>query len=71
MNTTTKVEIYKNEKAMKKGIEREQAKGWQVSKTEAVDQGYGCFKTGCLAIIFLPLALLGKKPVSYMVTFQI
>lgn len=70
MAVRTKVETYHSEGAMKRGIKKEQRKGWNVVNTEIVEQGYGCLKTGCLGAIFLPLALLGKKPVTYMVTYN-
>jgi len=66
----TQVLFYDNEKAMRKGIAKMQKKGWEVIDTEVVERGYGCFKTGCLGLIFLPLALLGKKPNRYKVTYR-
>ena len=66
----TKVVIYYNDKEMQNGIEREQRSGWEVVDVSHVDQGWGFFKTCCLGCLFLPLALLGKKPVKYQVTFR-
>jgi len=66
----TKVVIYYNDKEMQKGIEKEQRAGWEVVDVNHVDQGYGFWKTCCLGCLFLPLALLGKKPVKYQVTFK-
>jgi hypothetical protein len=66
----TKVVIYYNDKEMQKGIEREQHSGWEVVDVSHVDQGWGFFKTCCLGCLFLPLALLGKKPVKFQVTFR-
>jgi len=44
--------------------------GWEVMSTEISDQGYGCLKTGCLGLLFLPLALLGKKRARHKVTYR-
>lgn len=68
--TETQVEIYNNQSAMKRGIKSMQKHGWTVIGTQAIPQGYGAFKTCCLGILFLPLALLGRKPEKYQVTFQ-
>ncbi|RMF26288.1 MAG: hypothetical protein D6759_19900 [Chloroflexi bacterium] len=65
-----RVLFYGSEKAMQKGIAKMQKRGWEVVDTEVVEQGYGCLKTGCLGAIFLPLALLGKKPNRYKVTYR-
>jgi hypothetical protein len=35
--------------------------GWQVKSKETTQQGWDFGKTCCLGIIFLPLALLGKR----------
>jgi hypothetical protein len=70
MQYETKVLFYDNEKKMQKGIAKMQKKGWEVVETEVVERGYGCLKTGCFALIFLPLALLGKKPNRFKVTYR-
>jgi len=59
----SKIEFYGSEGSMKRGIAKEQRRGWEVVSTEAVEQGYGW----CL---FLPLALLGKKPSRYKVQYR-
>jgi hypothetical protein len=66
----SEIEFYKSERQMQRNIARWQADGWEVIDTEFIDQGYGCAKTGCLGLIFLPLALLGKKPKHIRVTYQ-
>lgn len=66
----TKVVFYRSEKAMQGGIHRMQGQGWQVVNTEVVDQGYAPGKTCCLGCLFLPLALLGKKPKLYKVQYN-
>lgn len=66
----TKIITYPTEKAMQKGIQKMQRQGWEVHSTQVVQQGYSFSKTCCLAVIFLPLALLGRKPNQYQVTYQ-
>lgn len=65
----TTIRFYASEFKMTNGVRIMSRLGWTVASTEIVDQGYGCLKTGCLGILFLPLALLGKKPVRYQVTY--
>lgn len=36
--------------------------GWKIKHTGSYSQGYSFRKTCCLGFIFLPLALLGRKP---------
>jgi len=64
------IKTYKSEKAMERGIKKLEKKGWIVRSVDTVDPGYGCLKTGCLGVLFLPLALLGKKPKYFRVVFQ-
>lgn len=66
----TKIEFYNSDKAMARGIRKMEKRGWEVVSTEAVEQGYGAFKTCCLGCLFLPLALLGRKPAVYKVQFR-
>ena len=67
----TTVELYNNYRDMQQGMKRMQARGWVViGSPQAIDQGYGCMKTCCLGALFLPLALLGRKPQKYQVTYQ-
>ncbi len=66
----TKVEFYNNQRDMKRGIKRMEGQGWNVASTQAVQQGYSFAKTCCLGVLFLPLALLGRKPEKYQVTYQ-
>jgi hypothetical protein len=68
--TETHIEIYDNVRQMQQGIKQMEAQGWSVVGVERVDQGWGCLKTGCLGALFLPLALLGKKPQKHQVTFR-
>jgi len=66
----TKVEFYKNKKAMQRGIKKMQGKGWEVVSTEVVPQGYSGCKTCLFGCLFLPLALLGRKPEQYKVQYR-
>lgn len=66
----TKIVEYKNARALKKGTERMARDGWQVISITNVDQGYSAGKTCCLGCLFLPLALLGKKPQIRQVLYQ-
>lgn len=66
----TKVFFYRSDRKAQKEIMKMEKLGWEVIDTEAIEQGYGCFKTGCLGCLFLPLALLGKKPHHIKVTFR-
>lgn len=68
--TETSVVFYDSEKAMRRGIKKMQRQDWEVVSTEAVEQGYGCAKTGCFGCLFLPLALLGKKPNRFKVQYR-
>lgn len=68
--TQIHIEVYNNVRQMQKGIREMEAQGWSVVNVERIDQGWGCLKTGCLGFLFLPLALLGKKPKKYQVTFK-
>lgn len=65
----TTVQVYKNVKKARKGIQAMERKGWEVTKIEEIGQGYAVVKTIALGLIFLPAALLGKKPKKYQVTY--
>jgi len=66
----TKVVTYKNERKMQAGIKKEQGNGWSVISTGAEVGGRSALKTVGLGLIFLPLALLGKRKPGFMVTYQ-
>jgi hypothetical protein len=66
----TQIVFYKNKSEMTKGINKWQKAGWTVVSTEVVPQGFGAAKTCCLGCLFLPLALLGRKPEQYKVMYQ-
>jgi hypothetical protein len=68
--TETKIVFYPNQKRMQKGIRGMEKKGWEVVSTESVDRGYSGGKTCCLGLLFLPLALLGKKPKMWKVQYR-
>jgi hypothetical protein len=66
----TKIVFYQGERGMQKGIQKMQGQGWEVVSTEAVERGFAFGKTCCLGCLFLPLALLGRKPVQYKVQYR-
>lgn len=66
----TKIEYYPNQRAANNGISRHERFGYRVVSVQTIDQGWSLLKTGCLGLIFLPLALLGKKRPVIQVTFQ-
>jgi len=66
----TKIELYNNRRAMRNGIKKMQKQGWTVASTQVITQGYGGLKTCLLGCLFLPLALLGRKPEKYQVMYQ-
>ena len=66
----TKIVFYSSEKEMLRGIKTMQRRGWEVVHSEATNEGYGCGKTAALGCLFLPLALLGKKPNRYKVQYR-
>ena len=62
--------IYKNDKQLEKGLRQMGKAGWAVVSITPQAQGYGCLKTGCLGLLFLPLALLGKKQSKTIVVYR-
>ena len=62
--------VYQNGRQLEKGLKAAERQGWRVVSTSSVDMGYGCLKTGCLGVIFFPLALLGKKRGKTIVTYE-
>ncbi|MBP7213430.1 MAG: hypothetical protein KBA03_04270 [Anaerolineaceae bacterium] len=67
---TTKIKIYNSQSAANRAIARYERRGFRVVSVQSVDRGWSLLKTGCLGIIFLPLALLGKKKPVIQVTYQ-
>ena len=66
----TKIEYYYNQPAANRAITRNERRGYRVVSVQSVDRGWSLIKTGCLGLIFLPLALLGKKKPVIQVTYQ-
>jgi len=66
----TRVEFCDSERWVRQRIARMQRRGWAVASVQPVEQGYSLVKTGCLGLLFLPLALLGKKRKRWQVTFR-
>ena len=55
---------------MNSTIQQMATQGWKVHSKETAQQGYSGGKTCCLGVIFLPLALLGKKNSIITVIFE-
>jgi hypothetical protein len=66
----TKIEYYHSQSAANRGIARNERRGYRVLSVQTIDRGWSLIKTGCLGLIFLPLALLGKKKPVIQVTYQ-
>lgn len=66
----TKIKIYNSQTAANRAIARNERRGYRVVSVQSVDRGWSLLKTGCLGMIFLPLALLGKKKPVIQVTYQ-
>jgi hypothetical protein len=66
----TKIEYYYSQAAANRGMARNEKSGYRVVAVQSVDRGWSLIKTGCLGLIFLPLALLGKKKPVIQVTYQ-
>jgi hypothetical protein len=68
------VRIYKSRSEADAAISQATRDGWTVDSFQVHDmrQGWSCWKTCCLGALFLPLALLGRKPdvSEYIVTFS-
>ena len=62
----TKVKTYMSERAMKRGIAKEEKAGWEVLSVQTLERGRGFIK-GCLFGLF---TLFMKKPKTYQVTFK-
>lgn len=66
----TIIKYYTSQSAANHAISRMEARGFRVISVQTVDRGWSLLKTGCLGLIFLPLALLGKRKPIIQVTFQ-
>lgn len=66
----TKIKKYSSQSAANRAIARNERRGYRVVSVQSVDRGWSLLKTGCLGMIFLPLALLGKKKPVIQVTYQ-
>jgi len=70
MAAKTKVVTYKKESVMNFYMGGMQRQGWEVANVQRSGQGYSFVKTAGLGLIFLPLALLGKKKDVFVVTYR-
>lgn len=66
----TKIKKYEQEWVMNIDIGVQERKGWEVKSVQREEGRYGCLTTGCLGLIFLPLALLGKSKGKWVVIYQ-
>ena len=66
----TIIKYYTSQSVANRAISRMEARGFRVISVQTVDRGWSLIKTGCLGLIFLPLALLGKRKPIIQVTFQ-
>ena len=55
-----KVELHNRRQEQK--LQRLLQEGWTIKTTNNKAQGYDTKKTCCFGLLFLPLALLGRKP---------
>lgn len=66
----TQIKRYDAEWKMNRDIKSMERKGWMVSSIQREEGRYGCLATGCLGLLFLPLALLGKSKGKWVVMYQ-
>lgn len=66
----TTIRYFSSQSAANSAIRRMESRGYHVVSVQSVDRGWSLVKTGCLGLIFLPLALLGKRKPLIQVTFQ-
>ncbi len=59
--TLTFEDTFEGRKEMAKEIDLLSNQGWELKSKEVTQQGWDFGKTCCLGVLFLPLALLGKK----------
>ena len=57
-------------KKMEKDISELAQDGWEVKSKETTQEGWKFGKTCCLGVIFLPLALLGRKESTIQVIME-
>lgn len=60
------VKRYDNEKEFQRDASKMQKRGYKIIDVKQEEQGYGCAAIFTLGLI----ALLTKRPVEYMVTYQ-
>jgi hypothetical protein len=70
MNYEYKTKEYKNHSLADRDMNKMQTEGWEVVSLNDKNKGWGCLRVGCLGILFLPLALLGHKGHSVVVTYK-
>ncbi len=68
--TFTYTDNLKGRQEMAVDIDRLASEGWEIKSKEVTQQGWDFGKTCCLGILFLPLALFGKKENVIQVIFE-
>lgn len=66
----TMVKIYSSKSKMDSGIRWYQRFGWFAATVDVLPQQWSCLKVIVLGWLWLPLILLGKKPMQYKVIFR-
>jgi hypothetical protein len=66
----TLVQTYHSEREMRREIAKREKRGFVVQSVTRNGQGYSFVKTAALGLVFLPLALLGKKKDIFQVVYQ-
>jgi hypothetical protein len=66
----TLVVSYRSEGAMKRDIRARERNGFTVMNVTRNGQGYSVLKTAALGLLFLPLALAGRKRDVFQVVYQ-
>jgi hypothetical protein len=66
----TIVVTYKSQRAMQRDIKNRERKGFTVMSVTRNGQGWGVAKTVTLGVVFLPLAIFGKKGDIFQVVYQ-
>ena len=66
----TKIVFYSSLNATRRGTYLMERQGWTVVSAEITDEGYGCANISWLDVVFLPLALIGKRPDRYKVEYR-
>jgi len=61
-NDVTKQKVIRVEGSNRQELDYYLSQGWIIKNQTTISQGWAFGKTTCLGCLFLPLALLGRKP---------